>query len=115
MALRQDISLDLQETWIINIACTDDQGAPLDLTNGNVRFRLEDEGTILFDLDTSTGIIITNPSAGLANVTITKGAQISASIVVNQYQYEVQTILANGVISDQVYGALNVTPSLFAI
>ena len=115
MALRQDISLDLQETWIINIACTDDQGAPLDLTNGDVRFRMDDGGVAVFDLNTSTGVVITNPSGGLASVTITPAAQIAIPIAVDQYQYEFQAVLANGVVSDQVYGALNVTPSLFAV
>ncbi len=116
MALQTNIdSFRLGEDWVITINCQDSTGAPLDLTDGDLKFRLADLRllTLYLDLSLNSGVSIPSPASGQAVVLVTAAMQASAGMNAGTYRYEAQAVLVDGSLSDQAAGVFTVADSLF--
>jgi hypothetical protein len=111
MATRTDISYRLGEHWIIEVACKDVDGNALDLTGGDFKFRISDDGTVLVDANVGAGVEVPDPLSGIAVVTVAPADQ--TAIKPGTYLCEGRAVLSDATVSDQVYGSFQVLASLF--
>lgn len=113
MATKADLTFFLGEDWTIEITCYKADGVTaLDLTGGDVQFRLASGAALLADLKVGQGVTLSGtPTDGMA--TILLGHAASALLTSGDFTYEVRAKLADGTISDQAYGTLTVLPSKF--
>ena len=104
----------LGEDWTITIDCQDSAGEPLDLTGGDLRFRLSDfdQTTLYLDLSKAEGVSIADPATGRAVVLIT--ADMQAGLKAQTFRYDTEAVLGDGTASDQAFGTLPADDSLFS-
>lgn len=104
MGLRRDWTFDLGEDWPIELVCSEADGVTvLDITSASVRWR--GAGAEV------TGVIRDGP-AGLVTLTA-PGAQ-TAGLTAGQHSYTVRVTLADGRISDQLFGFITARATEFA-
>ena len=109
MALQKNLAFDLGETWIIDHTSYDYDGVtPLDLTGGSVVLYVKGAITALIGAGNQT-LTLTSPTLGQSRIVVTPAQQTSAGVTVQVARYLIRTTLADGTVSDQNYGAFNIT------
>lgn len=112
MATQEHREYPLGVDWIIPFACTDGAGAALDLTGGDVQFRLASEDALLVDLSGGAGVSLdADPTTGLAVILVAVADQAALAAAV--YRFEVRAVLSDGTIVDQAFGSIHAARSLF--
>jgi len=115
MAAIADVSFRVGETWRLDPTMHDSCGAVLDISAAAVKWRLALNGVTLIQLTIGAGIVLVGDgTTGECTITLTPAQQASLNIVAGFYQHECQVVLADGTVTDQFYGYLQATPSLFA-
>jgi hypothetical protein len=112
MAAEQNLAFTLGETWEIDFALNDADGADLNLTGASVKFRLSRRGVLCFELTTDgDDVAVDSPSGGLGSITVTPAAQ--GALYAAVFDYEVRAVLADGRVTTQDRGALTIEGTLF--
>jgi hypothetical protein len=102
------------ENWTIDATMHDSAGNVLNLAGTTVKWRLALNGTLVTELSIGNGITLVNGGMlGECLITLTPAQQTSLSILQGLYRHEAQVILADGTISDQFEGYVQVIGSLF--
>lgn len=115
MATESNLNFRLGETWVIAITCEDAGGTPLALAGADVRFRLATPAlSLVLDLAVGSGVSL-GTGAGMATITVTPAMQVAAGVTARLHSYEIRAELADGTVSDQAFGSLNVRASLFSL
>lgn len=116
MANEQNLTFVLGEDWEIAFALNDAAGADLDITGGEVAFRLSRRRVEAMLLTTAgSDISIESPSIGLGSIAVTPPDQSAAGIYAAVWDYEVRATLADGRVTTQAFGQITVEPSLFPV
>ena len=106
MSYRQ-ITMIRGDTRVFTVTMTNDAGAPLDLTDAEIAFTVDD----LFDKSLGDGIAVADPETGIATITIDP-ADTSSSDARRAYSYDVQVTLEDGSVKTPLRGQFVVTPDV---
>jgi hypothetical protein len=113
MSASLDLSFHIGETWRIAFTACDENGVPIDIGGGTVRFRLSNSGVPVLTVSTDDAVSI-GDGLGEAKIEITPAIQTLANIDESvTYRYELQIETAAFGTSTQATGKLAVLPSLF--
>jgi hypothetical protein len=104
------LSFVLGETFLINVSCTDGNGAALNLASGSIAFVIDNPAALTASTAT-TGLTFVNAALGQALIQITPAMQIAAGLSRGVYPYELRAITSGGVVSVQDQGTLLILPS----
>lgn len=111
-----DLAFPLADTWQLDVTCHDGDFNPLDLTDAVIALRVGAAGVPLISLDSEADAdrfqIVDLATAGRVLVTVKPEDQ--ADLAAGVYDYELRVVLPGDVISHQLRGTINATPSLFA-
>jgi hypothetical protein len=110
MPARNNLAFDLGEDWLIALTCHQADGVtPIDLTGATVTMAVS--GTTGFAPTITPQAPLT---AGLVNIRVTSAQQAAAGIVASgSLSYTIRVLLADGSVSDQTAGLLQIRKTEF--
>lgn len=89
------------DTWDLTATILDERGGPFDLTGCTVLFTLKrksdtaaNDNAALCKLSTGSGIVVADPTSGVAAITVP--ASVTAQLSTNRYKYDVRVVNAGG-------------------
>jgi hypothetical protein len=110
-----NVTFDKGETWTLDPTMHDSAGLPLNISAATVTWKLvKVDDTPITTLSIGSGITLVNGgNGGECLIVLTPAQQISLGIVPGFYQHEAQVVLADGTVTDQFYGFVQVLDTLF--
>lgn len=96
------------DSQTFELTFTDDDGDPLDLTDGAVVMTVEE----LFTKSVGDGITVSAPLTGVATVAVAPADTADCPDYRQGYRYDVQVTLASGVVKTPIRGRFVVLPDV---